>query len=323
MDLAETSADDREEYLDFLTTNCAVPFRSQCRDADRSMTFVHMHREFGRLTVFENTYSNYSGARPRGVARSTDEKMITIGMPMGPMRFAQGDAQVRGRSRSMVAFWGLAPYGAEVHDEIYYSALVAPIGDLGLPTVLVRNITGIDLGASPLATVFASHVQTLLALPEMAPHEEAALAGPTLELLRALLVTAAGDEFMAREPLTRTLGMRALAYLEANVNDPDLSVAMLATHLGVSRTRAYALLAELGIGFADWLRDRRLERAAQMLRSPVSGALPVGEVARQVGFRDHATFTRSFRAKYATSPSEWRAAGQTSSSSSEVSTSAI
>ncbi|TQJ31474.1 hypothetical protein FBY39_1951 [Microbacterium sp. SLBN-146] len=106
MDLAETPANDREEYLDYLTTNCAVPFRANTADRDRQQTFVHMHREFGRMTVFENTYSNYTGVRPKGVARSSDEKMITIGMPLGPMDVAQGDAQVRGSARSMVAFWG-------------------------------------------------------------------------------------------------------------------------------------------------------------------------------------------------------------------------
>jgi AraC-like DNA-binding protein len=315
MDLAETPANDREEYLDYLTTNCAVPFRSNTADRERQQTFVHMHREFGRMTVFENTYSNYTGVRPKGVARSSDEKMITIGMPMGPMGFAQGDAQVRGSARSMVAFWGLAPYGAEVRSEIYYSALVAPIDDLGLPVVLVRNITGIDLGASPLATVFANHVRTLLALPDdLSVADANALAGPTLELLRALIVTAAGDEFQAREPLNATLSMRAMAYLEANIANADLSVALLATHLGVSRTRAYALLSEIGIVFTDWLRERRLERAAQMLRSPASGLLSIGEIARQVGFKDHATFTRAFRTKYATSPTEWRTAVQISSS---------
>ncbi|WP_106814229.1 helix-turn-helix domain-containing protein [Microbacterium timonense] len=307
MDLAETPANDREEYLDFLTTNCAVPFRSRTAHTEQPMTFVHMHREIGSMTVFENTYSNYSGVRPLGIARSSDEKMITIGMPMGPMGFAQGDSQVQGAARSMVAFWGLAPYGAEVRQEIYYSALVAPIEDLGLPTVLVRNITGIELGSSPLATVFASHVRTLLALPEMTLEEEAALAGPTLELLRALLVTAAGDEFEAREPLNRTLMLRAMSFLEANFASPELSVAQLATHLGVSRTRAYALLSEAGIGFTEWLRERRLERAVQMLESPSSGLMSIGEIARQVGFRDHATFTRAFRAQYGSAPTEWRA----------------
>lgn len=207
----------------------------------------------------------------------------------------------------MVAFWGYAPYRAEVREEITYHALVAPADALGLPKLLVHNVTGVDIGRSPLAAVFAAHVRALLALPEMTEREETALAGPTLELLRALLVTAAGDEFAAREPLRRTVELRAIAHLEAHFTDRDISIENLARHLGVSRTTAYCVLRDMGIVFTEWVRERRLARAAHLLVAPTTALVPIGEVGVAVGIPDPATFARAFRARYGQSPSAWRA----------------
>jgi AraC-like DNA-binding protein len=308
MDLADTPAPDREEHLDSVTSrDCPVPFRSRCADRTRPMTFVHTQRMFGDLTIFENVYSNYSGTRPVGVERSSDPKMITIGIPLGPMGFEQGDRQVRASAQSMVGFWGYLPYRAEVRQEITYTALAAPADSLGLPKLLVRNVTGVDIGASPLAAVFASHVRTLLALPEITAREETALEGPTLELLRSLLVTAAGDEFAAREPLERTLELRAMAFLETHFTQPDLSVERLARHLGVSRTRAFAVLRRMGIAFSEWVKNRRLSRAAELLTAPATSLVPIGDIANMVGIPDPATFARAFRSRFGQSPSAWRA----------------
>jgi AraC-like DNA-binding protein len=317
MDLADTEPADREAHLDSVTSaDCSVPFRSRVADPSRPITFVHTQRAIGDMTVFENVYSNYSGIRPVGTDRSSDQKMITVGIPLGPMGFEQGDKQVRATSRSMVGFWGYSPYRAEVRREITYTALVAPAESLGLPKLLMHNVTGIDIGTSPLATVFASHVRTLLTLPEITMREEAALAGPTLELLRALLVTAAGDEFAAREPLQRTLELRAVAYLEAHFTDPNLSVERLARHLDISRTRAFSLLRGMNVVFTEWVRDRRLARAAELLTAPATSLVPIGDVGAMVGIPDPATFARAFRARYRQSPSAWRASTSSSPSSS-------
>jgi AraC-like DNA-binding protein len=307
MDLAETPMREREEHLDEVTSHdCAVPFRSRAADPQRPMTFVHMHRTFGELTVFRNDYSNYAGARPTGLERTSDRRMITIGVPFGPMRFEQADRQVAAGSGSLVAFWGYAPYRAEVRREIGYVALVAPVDALGLPHLLVRNVTGVDIGSSPVAPVLAVHLLTLLALPELGDAEERALEPPTRELVRALLVTAAGDEFAARHPLERTLELRAAAYLEANFTDPDVSVEALARHLGLSRTAGYALLKRMDVPFTSWVKARRLTRAAELLTAPATALAPIATIGTMAGMPDPATFARAFRSHHGMTPTQWR-----------------
>ena len=186
-------------------------------------------------------------------------------------------------------------------------------GDLAegpVASAMLTNLVGVDIGRSPLAQVLTAHVRGLLTLPELSAAEEHALADPTRQLLRAVLVTAAGGGAAGKDALQRTLELRATAFLEARFTDPDLCVERLAGHLGVSRTAAFALLARMGIGFSEWVRERRLERAAELLRDPATAAVGVGRVGAMVGFRDAATFARAFRARYGQSAGAWRASAR-------------
>lgn len=308
MNLAQTAPRDHEDFLDvFLTENCALPLRTRKVFADQPMDYDITHHDFGRAEVVDITFANYYGAAPRSFPKSSDEKVMAIALPKGPMKIAQADRSLETHAHSIVPFWGYAPYTLQIEAAISYQAVVVPVSIIGLPDLLVRNLTGVDLGESPLATIFANHLHGLLSLGVVDHVAGAMLEQTTMDLLRALFVTAAGDEFLAREPLEATLVTRARAYIESRLWDPDLSVSKVATHLGISRTRAYAIIAELGIDFTEWVRNRRLEKAAQELASPATTAISIHEVARRVGFRDHSTFTRAFTARYGMAPTGWRA----------------
>ena len=66
----------------------------------------------------------------------------------------------------------------------------------------------------------------------------------------------------------------------------------------------------MDIAFADWVRERRLARAAELLAAPATALVPIAEVGAMVGLPDPATFARAFRARYGDSPRAWRAAAQ-------------
>lgn len=70
-------------------------------------------------------------------------------------------------------------------------------------------------------------------------------------------------------------------------------------------TRAYAQFGE--VSFAEDLRARRLTVAARLLLERPS--IPVGEVARAVGYRQAPHFARAFRRRYGLTPAAFRARG--------------
>ena len=54
---------------------------------------------------------------------------------------------------------------------------------------------------------------------------------------------------------------------------------------------------------ADYIRDKRLERAASLLKTTDMG---IQEIAAQLQFCSHSYFTDSFRRKYGVSPAKYR-----------------
>jgi AraC-like DNA-binding protein len=73
---------------------------------------------------------------------------------------------------------------------------------------------------------------------------------------------------------------------------------------GMSTSRFRLFFKETtGWGFADYLRDLRLERAARLLRESAGS---VADVAYETGFADQSHLQRLFKAKYAVSPLAYR-----------------
>lgn len=88
-----------------------------------------------------------------------------------------------------------------------------------------------------------------------------------------------------------------------------LDVAWIARHVSfLSPSQLNRLFrARLGSSPLRHLKQVRLERAAQLLRS---GAEPVALVARRVGYRNASHFVRDFRHKFAVTPLDYRRRGK-------------
>ncbi len=92
---------------------------------------------------------------------------------------------------------------------------------------------------------------------------------------------------------------RLYALFEANLTDSGFGLEQMLSELGMSRTNLFRKVKALtGLTAHELLRNYRLKRAAQLLRSGVS----VSETAYQVGFESPAYFSKCFRQLYQLSP---------------------
>src|SRR5918998_228109 len=88
----------------------------------------------------------------------------------------------------------------------------------------------------------------------------------------------------------------------------DLRLADVARRIGASSRALQRAFAEHGeLSFSEELRATRLNVAARLLRGT---DLPVGAVARRVGYGDHAPFTKAFRRQHGMSPRAHAARGR-------------
>jgi AraC-like DNA-binding protein len=125
----------------------------------------------------------------------------------------------------------------------------------------------------------------------------------------------ATDEEEQREPSDGP-GSRAarraaiLREIERRSADPDLSALTIASQFGITRRYVHLLLEETGKSFTHHVLERRLERAAALLRDPRGRYRKIADIAAEAGFTDLSYFNRAFRRHYGATPSNIRAAAK-------------
>lgn len=98
---------------------------------------------------------------------------------------------------------------------------------------------------------------------------------------------------------------RVVAYIEGHLQD-DLLPECIARHVGVSVRSLYRLFEERSQRLGAYVREARLKRCAEQLRACSHRDENLTCIAHRWGFKDSAHFSRTFRAFFGVSPSEYR-----------------
>jgi len=120
---------------------------------------------------------------------------------------------------------------------------------------------------------------------------------------RQISVAAADSAETRTESPDERLMRDAMACIEANLDNPQLSVEFLSRQLVMSRTTLYNKMLELtGETPVEYIRSVKLEKASLMLQQK---DLTISEIAYKAGFSSPNYFARAFKAKYRMLPSEY------------------
>jgi AraC family transcriptional regulator, regulatory protein of adaptative response / methylphosphotriester-DNA alkyltransferase methyltransferase len=103
----------------------------------------------------------------------------------------------------------------------------------------------------------------------------------------------------------RELFDEALAVIERDYADETLSLSAVAHSIATSRRQLQRVFGERRTSFRREVQRVRMARAAELLHDD---AMPVGAVARAVGYRQPAQFSKAFRRHHGRPPSELRGA---------------
>lgn len=95
-----------------------------------------------------------------------------------------------------------------------------------------------------------------------------------------------------------------VSYIDQNYCDPDLSLASLCDHFGVS-AKVVGLICKkkLGTTFLQYVHEKQIHRAAELLKNSDES---LEEIAKQCGFVNVLTFRRNFKAVMDMNPSDFR-----------------
>jgi len=145
------------------------------------------------------------------------------------------------------------------------------------------------------------------------PMNSTALADLAVDYMSGLVATMIAEaeapaRVIARRPDRPTISLLSLkADIEVNLSQPSLSLEQLATTHGVTTRYFQKLFEAEGRTFSDYLLERRLERAFQMLRDGNRTERAVSAIAFDVGFGDLSYFNRTFKKRFGATPREIRA----------------
>jgi AraC family transcriptional regulator of adaptative response / methylphosphotriester-DNA alkyltransferase methyltransferase len=101
----------------------------------------------------------------------------------------------------------------------------------------------------------------------------------------------------------RALFDEALEVIEQDYADEGLSLGAVARSIATSRRQLQRVFSEHNTSFRAELQRVRMTRAAELLHE---GQTPVSAVARSVGYRQPAQFSKAFRRHHGRPPSELR-----------------
>lgn len=93
------------------------------------------------------------------------------------------------------------------------------------------------------------------------------------------------------------------AYISGNLSDADLGVEKICNDFNMSRATLYRAFEPLG-GVANYISQRRLDKAYHILASGMAGDNRVKQVAECVGYQDPAHFSRLFKKRFSLTPTD-------------------
>jgi two-component system, response regulator YesN len=95
----------------------------------------------------------------------------------------------------------------------------------------------------------------------------------------------------------------AIAYIEGNYHK-DISMTMVANYVSVNYTNFSILFSEeMGISFVDYLRQVRIDKSKELLKS---ADYKINEISEMVGYKNPKHFAKSFKQVTGISPVEYR-----------------
>jgi len=153
-----------------------------------------------------------------------------------------------------------------------------------------------------------AHCQEAIDLDESAPtHLQHHVVADLCSLIAFLIIGWDNRSEASPPSSTRMLRLQAIkAAIETGLGNHGLSADTLAAAQKISPDYVRKLFREHGLSLSEYLLERRLALAHTLLLDPLRADERIGKIADEAGFNDLSYFNRTFRRRYATSPSDLR-----------------
>jgi AraC-like DNA-binding protein len=259
-------------------------------------------------------WSSYSAGarvlRPRELISPNDDHIALLIHRSGTAAFSQAGHEVALERGGGVVVLQTEP-ASMVFPRVHYMAVMAPRMAVRPFTRSVQDLAGHQIPSNTEALrLLVGYVDFLRRETNLSDRKVVALEVTHIHDLMALALGATRDG----AALAFGRGMRAArlksiqAYICENLAASGLSVQSVAAHYRLSVRYIHMLFESEDTTFSTFVREQRLLRACNMLRSPRYAEHSISSISFAVGFSDLSHFNRTFRRSFGATPTEVRLA---------------
>jgi AraC-like DNA-binding protein len=279
--------------------------------SDRPPHVDVIKRTLPGLALVSGTFSGLRhAARPRGAAGHGENDLLLCVNVQGCSLARQRDRELTLRdgdaffaTRSPAGFNIIRPTAARfIGCRVPRETVAALLGRLDdTPMSFVPHGTE----ALSLLVTYASAIAD--ALPLTTPELQRLAVNHMQDLIAATIAAARGGRAIAAGRGIAAARLRAIMTdVCSHLSENDLSVAEIARRHRVTPRYIHKLFQNDGITFSTFVLGQRLSRAHRILSDPRFADRNVSSVAFDVGFGDLSYFNRTFRRRYAATPTDIR-----------------
>lgn len=160
-------------------------------------------------------------------------------------------------------------------------------------------------GRLPLVTLLRQHLYTFKRqISDMTLPQAQTIIQPTVELLGAAMNGTITETNI--NAINNAVIKQIQQYIDANIENPKLSVTTIAATFQISTRKLYQLFEPFG-GVLSYIQKKRLNLVHEAIVDPLQRNRRIQEIAESYGFLHRKNFNAAFRRLYGLTPREARA----------------
>jgi AraC-like DNA-binding protein len=272
---------------------------------------------YGRIRTSELGCVRYSHVASTGhsverdktrIARSAAEHYLVSLQIKGHGVLTQDGRTAELRPGDFALYDVTRPYWLRFDDKFEQLVMQIPRSQIVARLFDVDNLTAVGVcgqaGIGRLASMLM--VQTADQIASLDADSLGQVQASALDLMASALANVKGkrsDNVSESQELTIR---RVIAYIEQSLSDPMMTCESVALANGISERYLRKLFHAKGHGVAQWIWQRRLERAKADLLDPRYAHRSVTSIAYDWGFKDSAHFSHAFKRHFALTPRAMR-----------------
>ncbi|WP_158917435.1 helix-turn-helix domain-containing protein [Streptomyces broussonetiae] len=265
-----------------------------------------------RIGISSLTFPAMQSIRSRRLIQRSDPELWVLALDLrGAIQREQGRSHVDLRPGDMVLYDTSQPFWASVAtDDVAQAVMLQlPRHMVPVPEQALRRLVAT---AMPARTGVGALLSGMLGgLIEQGPHLAAGQAARLTSVVVDLTTAFLAGLCEADGPQTSAARKTALlhqikSFIRSRLGEPELTPAAVAAAHHVSLRSLHYLFREDGRTVGEFIREQRLQRCRANLLDSRMADRTIAQIALRAGFSDAATFSRAFKARYGTSPGEFR-----------------